>query len=144
MSKRIVLSAFGSFGDVHPYIALARELKERGHGPVVATSEMYREKMDAAGVELYPVGPDDLPTYDEPERMSALVEKMVHPRTGMDEIFKKMILPYVRASYDDTTAAVRGADLLITHPLPFVGPVVAEKTGVAWVSSIALMRSGSS
>jgi UDP:flavonoid glycosyltransferase YjiC (YdhE family) len=32
--------------------------------------------------------------------------------------------------------AVRGADLLVTHPLPFVGPVVAEKTGVPWVSTI--------
>jgi UDP:flavonoid glycosyltransferase YjiC (YdhE family) len=136
MSKRIVLSAFGSFGDVHPYIALARELKARGHRPVIATSEMYREKMDAAGVELFPVRPDDLPSYDEPERMSELVEKMVHPRTGIDEIFKRMILPYVRASYDDITAAVGGADLLVTHPLPFVGPVVAEKTGVAWASSI--------
>src|SRR5918992_3828848 len=111
-SKRIVLSTFGSFGDVHPYVALAREFKARGHRPVIATSEFYREKMDAAGVELHPVRPDDLPSYDEPERMSAMVEKMVHPRTGMDEIFKKMILPYVRAAYDDTTAAARGADLL--------------------------------
>ena len=136
MSKRIVLSAFGSFGDVHPYIALARELKARGHRPVVATSEVYREKMDAAGVELHPVRPDDLPTYEEPERMSAMLEKMVHPRTGMAEILDKMILPYLRASYDDITAAARGADLLLTHPLPFVGPVVAEKTGVAWASSI--------
>jgi rhamnosyltransferase subunit B len=135
-SKRIVLSTFGSFGDVHPYVALARELKARGHRPVIATSEMYREKMDAAGVELHAVRPDDLPTYEEPERVSAMVEKMVHPRTGMDEIFKKMILPYVRASYEDITAAVRGADLLVTHPLPFVGPVVAEKTGVAWASTV--------
>ena len=136
MSKRIVLSTFGSFGDVHPYVALARELKARGHRPVVATSEMYREKMDAAGVELHAVRPDDLPTYDEPERMSAMIEKMVHPRTGMDEILKKMILPYVRAAYEDITAAASGADLLLTHPLPFVGPVVAEKTGVPWASSI--------
>jgi rhamnosyltransferase subunit B len=134
--KRIVISTFGSFGDVHPYVALALELKRRGHRPVVATSEFYREKMDAAGVELHPVRPDDLPTYDEPERMSAMVERMVHPRTGMDEIFKRMILPYVRAAYDDTLAAARGADLLVTHPLPFVGPVVAEKTGAAWVSTV--------
>ena len=79
MSKRIVLSTFGSFGDVHPYVALARELKARGHMPVVATSEMYREKMDAAGVELFPVRPDDLPSYDEPERMSAMLETHATP-----------------------------------------------------------------
>jgi rhamnosyltransferase subunit B len=134
--KRIVLSTFGSFGDVHPYVALALELQRRGHRPVVATSEMYREKMDAAGLELHAVRPDDLPTPEEPERMSAMLEKMLHPRSGMDEIFKKMILPYVRASYEDIKAAVGGADLLLTHPLPFVGPVVAEKTRVPWASSI--------
>jgi rhamnosyltransferase subunit B len=136
MSKRIVLSTFGSFGDVHPYIALALELKARGHRPVVATSEMYREKMDAAGVELFPVRPDDLPTYDEPERMGAMIEKMLDARTGTMEVVNRMVLPYLRASYDDLTEAVSGADLLVTHPLPFVGPVVAEKAGVAWVSTV--------
>jgi UDP:flavonoid glycosyltransferase YjiC (YdhE family) len=136
MSKRIVLSTFGSFGDVHPSIALALELKRRGHRPVVATSEFYREKMDAAGVELHPVRPDDLPSYDEPERMSAMLEKMLDQRTGTMEVMNRMVLPYLRASYDDLSAAARGADLLVTHPLPFVGPVVAEKTGVAWVSTV--------
>ena len=45
--KKIVISTFGSFGDLHPYIAVALELKRRGHRPVIATSEIYREKTDA-------------------------------------------------------------------------------------------------
>src|ERR671916_157119 len=63
---KIVISTFGSFGDVHPYVALALELKRRGHRPVVATSEVYREKTDALGLELHAV-PPDLPGYDRPE-----------------------------------------------------------------------------
>ncbi|MDQ3920682.1 MAG: glycosyltransferase, partial [Acidobacteriota bacterium] len=47
---KIVISTFGSFGDVHPYIAVALELKRRGHRPVIATSEIYREKTDALGL----------------------------------------------------------------------------------------------
>ena len=39
---RIVLNTFGSFGDIHPYMALALELQARGHVPVVATSNVYR------------------------------------------------------------------------------------------------------
>lgn len=134
--KRIVLSTFGSFGDVHPYIALALELKARGHRPVVATSELYREKMDAAGVELWPVRPDDLPTYDEPERISAMLDKMLEARTGTMEIMNTLILPHLRTAYEDLSEAARGADLLVTHPLPLIGPVVAEKLGLPWASSV--------
>ena len=136
MSKRIVLSTFGSFGDVHPYMALALELKARGHSPVVATSAMYREKMDAAGLELAPVETGDLPSYEEPERMGALLERLLHPRTGTAEIINRLILPHLRESYEGLLAAARGADLLLTHPLPFVGPLVAEKLGLAWASSV--------
>ena len=47
---RIVLNTFGSFGDIHPYVAIALELKARGHLPMIATSEVYREKMEAQGI----------------------------------------------------------------------------------------------
>lgn len=134
--KHIVLSTFGSFGDLHPYVALALELKARGHRPVIATSELYREKLDAVGVELSPVRPNDLPSYDEPERMGAMLGKMMEARTGTMEIMNTLILPHLRAAYEDLSAAARGADLLVTHPLPFVGPLVAEKLGVRWVSSV--------
>jgi UDP:flavonoid glycosyltransferase YjiC (YdhE family) len=134
--KRIVLSTFGSFGDVHPYVALALELKSRGHRPVIATSELYREKTDSAGLELAPVRPDDLPSYDEPERMSAMLDKLLEARTGTMEIMNTLVLPHLRPAYEDLSAAARGADLLVTHPLPLVGPVVAEKLGVAWASSV--------
>jgi rhamnosyltransferase subunit B len=134
--KRIVLATFGSFGDVHPYIALALELQRRGHRPVIATSEMYREKMESVGVELAPLRPDDLPTYEEPERFSEFVEKFMDQRTGMEEIMDKAIIPYLRVTYDDLTEASRGADLLLTHPLTFMGKLVAEKHGIAWASSV--------
>ena len=32
--KRIILNTFGSFGDIHPYMAIAMELQRRGHVPV--------------------------------------------------------------------------------------------------------------
>jgi UDP:flavonoid glycosyltransferase YjiC (YdhE family) len=135
-SRRIVLATFGSFGDVHPYIALALELQRRGHRPVIATSEMYREKLDAAGVELHGVRPDDLPTHEEPDRFSEFMEKFMHQRTGMREIMEKLIMPYLRVTYDDFTAAARGADLILTHPLAFMGRLVAEKQTIAWASSV--------
>jgi len=55
---KIVLNTFGSFGDLHPYLAIAIELKRRGHHPVLATSEIYRKKVEAEGVSFAAVRPD--------------------------------------------------------------------------------------
>src|SRR5918998_162157 len=76
LMKKIVLSTFGSFGDIHPYVAVALELKRRGHRPVIATSEVYREKTDAAGLELHAVRPT-LPGYDRPEEVARMVAELV-------------------------------------------------------------------
>src|SRR5262249_37624071 len=38
--------------------------------------------------------------------------------------------------YADLEAATDGADLLLTHPLPLLGPIVAQKKGLPWVSSV--------
>jgi UDP:flavonoid glycosyltransferase YjiC (YdhE family) len=134
MSK-IVLSTFGSFGDVHPYVALALELKARGHHPVIATSEMYREKTSALGLELHPVRPV-VPTFDQPEEISRMLEKMMDARTGTEEVINTFITPHLRDIYEDLSAAVGGADLLVTHPLSLPAPLIVEQTGIAWVSSV--------
>jgi rhamnosyltransferase subunit B len=132
--KRIVLSTFGSFGDIHPYIAIALELKARGHSPVMATSEVYREKMDALGLEFHPVRPD-LPSYDNADELSRLSEELIEPRGGTEKVIE-LFTPHIPAVYEDLNAAVEHADLLLTHPLPLVGPIVAQKRGLPWVSSV--------
>jgi len=132
--KRIVISTFGSFGDIHPYVAIAIELKSRAHAPVIATSEIYREKMDAIGIEFQPVRPD-MPSYDQPDKVAELIEGAMDPREGGERVLD-MILPHLRDAYEDLNAGVEGADLLLTHPLPFVGPMVAQLRKIPWVSSV--------
>jgi rhamnosyltransferase subunit B len=133
-SKRIVLSTFGSFGDIHPYIAIALELQARGHTPVMATSEVYREKMDAAGLEFSPIQPD-MPSFDDEKELLRLSAELIHPRTGFEKVME-LFTTNPRQVYEDLNAAVEGADLLLTHPLPLVGPIVAQKRGLPWVSSV--------
>ena len=134
-SRRIVLNTFGSFGDVHPYIAVALELKARGHRPLIATSEIYREKLDALALELHPVRPD-VPSYKEPDEVSRMLERMMDARTGTEEVIKTFLVPHLRDIYDDLSAATRDADLLVSHPLSMPAPLVVEKTGIRWVSSV--------
>ena len=133
--KRIVISTFGSFGDVHPYIAIALELKRRGHRPVIATSEIYREKTEAVGLELHPV-PPDIPSYDRPDEVRRMIKGLVDARKGPERVFKEIILPNLRGQYDALAEATRGADLLLTHVLSLAGPALVEKTGIRWASSV--------
>ncbi len=130
--KHIVLTTFGSFGDVHPYMALALELKARGHRAVIATGNYYREKIEAAGIEFHGVRPE-LPPLDE---ASELVAKVMDVRTGAEFLFKELLTPYVRESYADLCEATRRADLLLTHVATLTGPIVAQKTGIPWISSV--------
>src|SRR5258708_814148 len=131
--KRIVLTTFGSFGDIHPYMAIAAELRRRGHRPVIATGELYREKMEASGFEFVPVRPNIPPPQEQdPEAM----EKIMSPRTGSGFLINEMLLPFVRDGYEDLMGAIQGADLLLTHPITLAGPLVAQKTGIPWISSV--------
>ena len=132
--KRIVLSTFGSFGDIHPYVAIALELKARGHRPVIATAEVYREKMDVAGIEFVPIRPD-MPSYDEPDKLIKLSTELIDQKTGTERVIE-LFTGNLREVYDDLNAAVEDADLLVTHLLPLVGPIVAQKRGLPWVSTV--------
>jgi rhamnosyltransferase subunit B len=133
-SKRIVISTFGSFGDIHPYVAIALELQARGHRPLIATSEVYREKMETTGIDFHPVRPD-VPSYDHTPELQELVEKLMDQKTGPAAI-GDLILPHLRDIYSDLDAATVDAELLLTHPLPFVGTMIAEKKRLPWVSSV--------
>ena len=133
-NRRIVISTFGSFGDLHPYVAIALELRARGHRPVIATSEVYREKMDALGIEFRPVRPP-MPGYDQPDEVGRLVEEVMNARDGSEKVLQ-LFMPHLREIYDDLNAAVEDADLLVTHPLPLVGPIVAQIRKMRWVSSV--------
>ena len=130
---RIVLNTFGSFGDVHPYMAIAMELQRRGHTPVIAAMEGYREKIGGAGLEFASVRPD-IPTPKE--QGTELVEKIMEPITGPRFLMEGLVFPAVRESYEDLLKAVAGADLLVTHPAAPAGPLVGRKTGMPWISTV--------
>ena len=59
---RIVLSNIGTFGDINPLIALALELKRRGHTPVMALPAVYQPKIVPLGLGFHSIRPDIDPT----------------------------------------------------------------------------------
>ncbi len=133
IEKRIVLTTFGSLGDLYPYLAIAQGLQNRGHRPLIATSERYRQKVESVGIEFHPVRPDSLPDM---EKDWQFLDAMTSQGRTLEYVVCYMLMPHLRASYVDLMAASEGADLLVTHPLTFAGSLVAEKIGIPWVSCI--------
>ena len=130
--RRVVLTTVGSWGDVLPYVAIALGLRDRGHSAIVATSACYREKVEALGVGFHAVRPDSDWVAD-----AELMRRRSHRGLGLIRIAREWLLPALRESYDDMTAAVAGADVLVSHPLAaYAARLVAEKTGVPWVSTM--------
>lgn len=133
-AKRIVLTTFGSFGDLHPYLALAFELQARGHHPVIATSDIYRTRVESLGIEFHSTRPQ-LPTIDDP-RMRVVLDNVMDTKRGPEYMLREVLLPHVRGAYEDLSAAVLGADLLVTHPITFAAPLVAQVTGIPWAATV--------
>jgi rhamnosyltransferase subunit B len=132
---RVVFTTWGSLGDLHPYLALGIELKRRGYAVRVATLGGWRDNVECAGLEFAPIRPD-VPA-DETEARE-LVRRVLDAREGPDYLFKKVFAPHMRETYDDTRAAVDGADLLVSHQIPVTAPIVAQQTGIKWVSCMLL------
>ena len=126
--SRIVLATIGSLGDLHPVLALALELRRRGHEPSIATSENYRDKIATLGFAFHPLRPDLLA---EGEHIIAAI--MDGPR-GSEYLVRERMFPAVRAMHEDLARAIAGADLLIASELVFAAPILAETHGIPWVS----------
>ncbi|WP_435007285.1 glycosyltransferase [Tundrisphaera lichenicola] len=129
---RVVLFSFGSLGDLHPYLAVALGLKARGIEAIIATSAIYREKVEKLGLGFRPIRPDAPP----PGEMAELMKRIMDLRNGPEQVIRRMIMPALRESLEDSIAAAEGADLLVSHPLTFSVRLVAETRGLLWASSV--------
>ena len=128
MSKRIVFAVWGSLGDLHPYMAIARELRTRGHRCVIATTNFHRERVEAEQFEFAPMGP-------HLDADPALMKNSLHLRRGPRFLLRDMVIPYTRQSVVETMTAIAGADLLVTHPIAYGAQLVAQKTEIPWAST---------
>ncbi len=130
---RIVLSNIGTFGDINPLIAIALELKRRGHVPIMAVPRLYEPKIVPLGLEFHNVRPDIDP------KNSALVEMIYDVKKGTERGLRNFLFPALRQTYDDLLDAVTQpvrADLMLLGELNYAGPLVAEMTGIPWASYV--------
>lgn len=129
--SRIVLTTVGSFGDLHPKIALAIELRRRGHEVVFATHREYREKIEGLGFGFRRLRPD-ASALNDPREMA----RMMHPYRGQEYVIRRWLMPALSDTFEDLRQGAAGADLIISGEGVFAARLVAEKLGIPWVCTV--------
>ena len=96
----------------------------------IASTPHYRRQVEELGLAFHPMRPDWNPT--DP-RLIATCEDL---RSGLEVLYRKMVLPALKGTYEDLLAVATKADVLIAGELVYAAPLVAEKLGLPWVSLI--------
>ncbi|KUL37314.1 glycosyl transferase [Streptomyces sp. NRRL F-4489] len=120
---RVVLTSWGSRGDVEPLVALAVRLRERGARARVCVppDEEFAGLLSRAGVEMVPLGPS----------VASVVTGQRPPSAR--EAFR-LAPELVAARFETLGAAAEGCDaVLATGLMPAGARSVAEKRGIPYV-----------
>jgi rhamnosyltransferase subunit B len=127
-SRHIVITVFGSLGDLHPMMGLGLGLQARGHRVTIATGRFYQERIEAADLGFHPLRPE-LDMQDK-----RIFTDLFDMRRGPERLLRKYLYPSVRDMLTDLQPLLKDADFLVNSPLIFPGPILAEAMQLPWAS----------
>ncbi|RJQ75384.1 glycosyltransferase [Pseudonocardiaceae bacterium YIM PH 21723] len=120
VKTRISFVALGSRGDVEPYIALGRDMRDRGFQVRVIAPKVYAHLVEGAGLDCVPLS-------TEPRKVLASAQGQSTLSTGRDgfpyaqgmaALFESMVdelIPEISAGLRDTDAVMHGMLGLFFH-----------------------------
>ncbi|MBJ9881796.1 glycosyltransferase, partial [Burkholderia cenocepacia] len=126
MAKMIV-TAIGSAGDVHPLLGVARTLAARGHDVVFCTHAPFEATVRRCGFAFVPVG--TAAEYDAAMANPALW----NPRTSFRTLWQ-VIAPTLRPHYDALRALTDADTVLVGTLWAFSARFMQELHGTPYVS----------
>ncbi|UXU91838.1 glycosyltransferase [Burkholderia sp. S-53] len=126
MAKMIV-TAIGSAGDVHPLLGVARTLAARGHEVVFCTHAPFEAAVRRCGFAFVPVG--TAAEYDAAMANPALWD----PRTSFRTLWQ-VIAPMLRPHYDALRALADDDTVLVGTLWAFSARFMQELHGTPYVS----------
>lgn len=128
--SRIVITTLGTLGDLHPMIAVALELRQRGHDVVFVTHKEYQSKLEALNFEFHRMRPD-FTALNDPQEMV----RMMDLKTGQEYMVRQWANPNLRGMYTDLLEVAQTADFIFSGEGVTATPLVAEKLKMRWASS---------
>lgn len=132
--RKIVIATFGSLGDLNPFVALAHALRRQGFEPTLVTSKFYQDWIESEGLAFTPLRPD---VSELTERLGMDIGEIAR-KVARDEgfMFRELIFPYLRQSYEDVMAASEGAVAIVAHSLAFAAQIAAERRGLPLIDIV--------
>jgi rhamnosyltransferase subunit B len=131
MPKHVLIATVGSFGDLHPYLAIAIGLKQRGHHVTLASSAFYREKVESEGIRFVSIPPDISAIEHDAETRRRAMATIDGTRFVVQEIF----LPPIEEAYRILLEEARSADILLGSLLALGLPLVAAKLNLPYITT---------
>ena len=110
----LILSAFGSYGDVLPMVGLGATMRGRGHRVQVIVNPYFQSVIEGAGLEMLPLG-----TADEYRELMQHPD-LWHPQRGLKLVMTRGAAHYMGEVYalleqhytaGDTVLGAHGLDL---------------------------------
>jgi rhamnosyltransferase subunit B len=132
MPARIVITCWGSYGDVFPYIGVGKALQARGHRVTLALPRYYVPTVEREGLDARAVGPD----VDPDDR--DLIARVMDPIKGPEALVRDWVMRLLPQTYEELRDVVADvdADLLVSHPVTFAAPILAQQRGLPWVATV--------
>jgi UDP:flavonoid glycosyltransferase YjiC (YdhE family) len=130
VSRRIVIFAAGSRGDIQPCVALGQALAARGDRVRLVASSRYEGLVTSAGLELAPLTADPTEILDS----EAGQELLAGGRNPVKFLggFRRIIGPMAERLLAECLDACKGADLLLGPTLGFLPQHIGEYLRVPW------------
>lgn len=130
---RAVLSSFGTMGDVQPLLALATELRRRGHESILALSPNFESRVRALKLDFVPLGAR-MPL----DEIRGVINAQIQMKNGRpaDQVrqFLEATLPALPEVYQSLLRACGNADVLIGPPYQLACRMVRESSSIPYVS----------
>jgi rhamnosyltransferase subunit B len=130
---RIVVTTFGSTGDLNPFIALGIALRSRGHDVIFAVEANFQKQLSLLG---FPVR---LLTGDQEKALAPFRHQIFNnekPLTSLKLLMDHYILPTLPEKVVELREMCQQADLLISVAPQFAASIVAELLHIPLVSVI--------
>ncbi len=119
---QFLITALGSYGDVHPMVGVGAALAARGHRVKIVTNPYFEEVVASAGLELLPLG-----TRDDYVRLSQHPH-LWHPVRGPKLVLGHATARMLRPLYDLLVANYEPGDTVFcAHCLDMASRVAGEK-----------------
>jgi rhamnosyltransferase subunit B len=133
---RIILAAFGSYGDIKPFLWLGKALRKSGHEIVFIANPFFGNQVEDEGFEFRPAG--TLEEYRAAATPAKSTGNRFHDKgeriAASRRLFNSMFLQPSKATFDIISEYKADTPVIIGHFYAYGAKLAAEKFGLPFLN----------